>query len=137
MSKLAWSCDERDRKNCRNAHGCHCREITELLRKRDNISKLNHARAKLVDALRDPISAMAPASCGSVSITRKRRHEAMLEQGMHAGNTDAKFDPPPAPFDTVTKCKQWPNGRCLTEAACNSVRRCYYAIPPANRDTAT
>lgn len=27
-------------------------------------------------------------------ITRKRRHEAMLEQGMHAGNTDAKFDPP-------------------------------------------
>ncbi len=33
MSKLAWSCDEKDRKNCRNAHGCHCREITELLRK--------------------------------------------------------------------------------------------------------
>lgn len=29
--KLAWSCDERDRKNCRNAHGCHCREITNLL----------------------------------------------------------------------------------------------------------
>lgn len=66
MSKLAWSCDERDRKNCRNAHGCHCREITELLRKRDNISKLNHARAKLVEALRDQISAMAPADRGSV-----------------------------------------------------------------------
>jgi len=30
-------------------------------------------------------------------ITRKRRHEAMLEQGMHSGNTDAKFDPPPDP----------------------------------------
>lgn len=28
-------------------------------------------------------------------ITRKRRHEAMFQQGMHAGNTDAKFDPPP------------------------------------------
>lgn len=26
-----WSCDERDRAQCRNAHGCHCREITELL----------------------------------------------------------------------------------------------------------
>lgn len=32
-----------------------------------------------------------------MKISRKRRHEAMLEQGMHAGNTDAKFDPPPAP----------------------------------------
>ena len=32
-----------------------------------------------------------------MKITRKRRHEAMLEQGMHSGNTDAKFDPPPAP----------------------------------------
>lgn len=31
--KLQWSCDERDRKNCRNAHGCHCREITALLGK--------------------------------------------------------------------------------------------------------
>src|SRR5438046_657000 len=29
------------------------------------------------------------------AISRKRRHEAMLEQGMHSGNTDAKFDPPP------------------------------------------
>lgn len=27
-------------------------------------------------------------------ISRKRRHAAMLEQGMHSGNTDAKFDPP-------------------------------------------
>ena len=25
-----WSCDERDRKSCRNGHGCHCREITIL-----------------------------------------------------------------------------------------------------------
>lgn len=32
-----------------------------------------------------------------MTISRKRRHEAMLEHGMHAGNTDAKFDPPPAP----------------------------------------
>jgi hypothetical protein len=29
--KLAWSCDERDQKECRNAHGCHCQEITHLL----------------------------------------------------------------------------------------------------------
>jgi DnaJ-class molecular chaperone len=29
-----------------------------------------------------------------MKITRKRRYEAMLEQGMHSGNTDAKFDPP-------------------------------------------
>lgn len=32
-----------------------------------------------------------------MTISRKRRHEAMLEQGMHSGNTDAKFDPPPDP----------------------------------------
>lgn len=32
-----------------------------------------------------------------MSISRKRRYEAMLEQGMHSGNTDAKFDPPPDP----------------------------------------
>jgi len=25
-----WSCDERNRKACRNGHGCHCREITVL-----------------------------------------------------------------------------------------------------------
>ena len=25
-----WSCDERNRKECRNGHGCHCREITAL-----------------------------------------------------------------------------------------------------------
>lgn len=25
-----WSCKERDRTNCRNADGCHCREITAL-----------------------------------------------------------------------------------------------------------
>lgn len=28
--KLAWSCDEKDRNACRNSHGCHCREITDL-----------------------------------------------------------------------------------------------------------
>lgn len=66
-------------------------------------------------------------------LTRKRRHEAMLEQGMHSGNTDAKFDPPPAPFDTVTKCQRRPNGRCRTEVACNSVRRCYYALTNGDR----
>lgn len=36
-------------------------------------------------------------------ISRKRRHEAMLEQGMHSGNTDAKFDPPPAPIKLKSK----------------------------------
>ena len=47
--KLAWSCDEKDRDNCRNAHGCHCREITDLVWARENLSKLNHARAKLIE----------------------------------------------------------------------------------------
>jgi hypothetical protein len=28
MDKHLWTCDERDRANCRNSHGCHCREIT-------------------------------------------------------------------------------------------------------------
>lgn len=50
--KLKWSCDEKDRNACRNAHGCHCREITELLRRREALSKLNHTRAKLIDRLR-------------------------------------------------------------------------------------
>ena len=40
MTKLEWSCDEKDRANCRNAHGCHCREITELLRLRDALFKI-------------------------------------------------------------------------------------------------
>jgi hypothetical protein len=30
-SKLEWSCDEKDRDHCRNAHGCHCREISDLM----------------------------------------------------------------------------------------------------------
>lgn len=34
---LAWSCDERNRKACRNAHGCHCREITALMQARDEL----------------------------------------------------------------------------------------------------
>jgi hypothetical protein len=29
--ELRWSCDERNRAKCRNSHGCHCREITDLL----------------------------------------------------------------------------------------------------------
>ncbi|SRR6266851_5522434 len=29
--KLAWSCDDQKRASgCRNPHGCHCREITDL-----------------------------------------------------------------------------------------------------------
>lgn len=40
-----------------------------------------------------------------MKITRKRRHEAMLEQGMHSGNTDAKFDPPTAPKTFKLKSK--------------------------------
>jgi hypothetical protein len=32
-----------------------------------------------------------------MSITRKRWHEALLDLGIHSGNTDAKFDPPPDP----------------------------------------
>lgn len=32
INELMWSCDERDRNNCRNAHGCHCKEITSLLK---------------------------------------------------------------------------------------------------------
>lgn len=37
MSDISgWSCDERDRKNCRNGHGCHCREITSLMARNDD-----------------------------------------------------------------------------------------------------
>ncbi len=40
-----------------------------------------------------------------MKMTRKRRYEALLEQGIHAGNTDAKFDPPPAPKTFKLKSK--------------------------------
>ncbi len=30
-------------------------------------------------------------------VSEREEGEAMLEQGMHSGNTDAKFDPPPEP----------------------------------------
>lgn len=40
-----------------------------------------------------------------MKITRKRRHEAMLDLGMHSGNTDAKFDPPPEPKAVKLKSK--------------------------------
>lgn len=32
----SWSCDERNWRECRNAHGCHCAEITALLATRDD-----------------------------------------------------------------------------------------------------
>lgn len=35
QNTLKWSCDERDRSHCRNPHGCHCREITDLMHSRD------------------------------------------------------------------------------------------------------
>lgn len=37
--KLAWSCDEKNRNKCRNAHGCHCREITSLVLQCDDREK--------------------------------------------------------------------------------------------------
>ncbi len=52
-NKLKWSCDQKDRKNCRDPHGCHCREITDLLHQVDNLSKLNHTRAKALELLPD------------------------------------------------------------------------------------
>lgn len=51
-----------------------------------------------------------------MKISRKRRHEAMLEQGMHAGNTDAKFDPPPQPC-TFPKCECGDGFHVCPEAA--------------------
>jgi hypothetical protein len=45
--------------------------------------------------------------------SRKRRHETMLEQGMHRGNTDAKFDPPPQPKRKIQSRPDFPQGRKL------------------------
>lgn len=36
---MAWSCDEKNRDACRNAHGCHCREIAALMVQRDNLDR--------------------------------------------------------------------------------------------------
>lgn len=49
MSKApaAWSCDERDRKQCRNAHGCHCAEITTLLACRDALASAKAEQIRL------------------------------------------------------------------------------------------
>lgn len=44
-----WSCDERNRSECRNPRGCHCREITALqaqLKTARNTAKLNLKVAK-------------------------------------------------------------------------------------------
>jgi hypothetical protein len=38
VTQLEWSCDERDRKHCRNTHGCHCSEITHLIAARDKLT---------------------------------------------------------------------------------------------------
>jgi hypothetical protein len=54
-------------------------------------------------------------------ITKKRRHEAMLEQGMHSGNTDAKFDPPPEPRMTRSKHQQMRDAINDVELALNGL----------------
>lgn len=43
-----WSCEERSILNCRNAHGCHCKEIAALKR------RLEKAQDDLSRALRFP-----------------------------------------------------------------------------------
>jgi hypothetical protein len=60
MSKLRWSCDERDRTNCRNAHGCHCREITSLLAARPEPMPLQSVPRNLGDQ-RFEVTFTAPA----------------------------------------------------------------------------
>lgn len=47
--KLQWSCDERSRKACRNAHGCHCREITLLIEGKKSASSQVEALKKIAD----------------------------------------------------------------------------------------
>lgn len=37
-----WSCKERDRTACRNADGCHCREITALRNTVDHLRSVPH-----------------------------------------------------------------------------------------------
>ena len=45
---IAWSCGERDRKKCRNAHGCHCREIASLMARNDEAAaEIERLRAQL------------------------------------------------------------------------------------------
>lgn len=41
--KFIWSCEDSERveagEPCRNPYGCHCREITELVRERDRLEE--------------------------------------------------------------------------------------------------
>jgi hypothetical protein len=56
-----WSCDERDRKNCRNGHGCHCREITSLIERN---SMLENSEAALRNLRIDPAIYAKPQDGG-------------------------------------------------------------------------
>ena len=49
MSDIAaWSCGERDRKKCRNAHGCHCSEIASLMARNDEAAaRITRLRAEV------------------------------------------------------------------------------------------
>jgi hypothetical protein len=49
-----WSCDQRNRKACRDPHGCHCREITALRQMIDNRDYLLDQYRNLVAHLPAP-----------------------------------------------------------------------------------
>lgn len=55
---IAWSCDEKNRNACRNAHGCHCREIAALIVQRDNLDRA----LRLKDQAMGTLIARMPAS---------------------------------------------------------------------------
>lgn len=56
-------------------------------------------------------------------IWRDERAKKSADAALSVSSTDRGGEP----FDTVTKCRERPHGHCRTEAACNSVGRCYYA----------
>jgi hypothetical protein len=37
VSNEHWSCDEKDKQHCRNAHGCHCKEIATINAQNDKL----------------------------------------------------------------------------------------------------
>lgn len=60
--KLVWSCDERDRANCRNAHGCHCHEITVLIAQLKDVTATLRTCAEEARRLRKQAAGRCTAS---------------------------------------------------------------------------
>lgn len=89
---LEWSCDERDRKHCRNGHGCHCREITILIREREAAILVQRNTSIALDGLREALTC-ARNQDGFLDFPRYARE--LIERALG----EREYDPNVAPCD--------------------------------------